>query len=61
MEKRKNCGNCVYWERDWMNRYEGYCAVQVELTDMLFRCSNYGAIEDENHTETAEASVGGMV
>lgn len=61
MEKCKNCGTCVYWERNWMNTYEGYCAARVEITDMLFRCNDYGALKDESHTETAEASVGGMV
>ena len=61
MEKCKNCGTCVYWDRNWMNPFEGYCAARVEVTDIKFRCGDYGAVEDESHAETAEASVGGMV
>lgn len=61
MEKCENCGTCVYWERNWMNAYEGYCAARVEITDIKFRCEDYGAVEHESHAETAEASVGGMV
>jgi len=61
MDKCKNCGTCVYWDRNWMNPFEGYCAARVEVTDIKFRCDDYGAIEDESHAEAAETSVGGMV
>lgn len=61
MSQCKNCGSCVYWERNWINPFEGYCAARVEVTDIKFLCDQYGVIEDESHTETAEASAGGMV
>jgi hypothetical protein len=61
MSDCKNCGTCVYWERNWMNAFEGYCAARVEITDMKFKCEDYGAAQHENHAEAVETSVGGMV
>jgi hypothetical protein len=61
MSDCKNCGTCVYWERNWMNAFEGYCAARVEITDMKFKCEDYGPVKHENHAEAVETSVGGMV
>jgi len=61
MSQCKNCGNCVYWEKNWVNPFEGYCASRVEVTDIKFLCDQYGMIEHESHNEASEASVGGMV
>jgi endogenous inhibitor of DNA gyrase (YacG/DUF329 family) len=64
MSKCQTCGNCSFWELNWSNPFEGYCAARVEVTDIKFRCDEYRAMKDDDYEETApaiEASIGGMV
>ena len=64
MSKCETCGNCSFWELNWANPFEGYCAARVETTDSQFKCEEYRAAKDENSSKTAqaaEASFGGMV
>ena len=61
MSQCQNCGNCVYWERNWINTFEGYCAARVEVTDLLFKCEEHRDLDDKKSAETSEASVGGVV
>jgi hypothetical protein len=61
MTNCKNCRNCVYWEKNWTNPYEGYCAARVEVTDCLFQCDEHRTLDESQPVKNPEASVGGMV